>query len=72
MATKTSERDIFHSFVWNLIFVDTKYCVGAFDRPPTPWASRPNSFAADYDHVSLYFGSHMSCQYFRYSPDALS
>ncbi len=40
--------------------------------PPTPWASRPNSFAADCDHVSLYFGSRMSCRYFRYSPDALS
>ena len=28
----------------------------------SPLANLPNSFADDFDHVSLYFGCHMSCR----------
>jgi len=31
-----------------------------------PFASLPNSFADDLDHISLYFGCLMSWRYFRY------
>ena len=35
--------------------------VGFFMRPPTPLASRPNSFAEDVIQFFLYFGFLISC-----------
>ena len=46
--------------------------VGFFIRPPTPFASRPNSFADDVLQLFLYFGFFIGCLQLRSFPVSVS
>ena len=48
-------------------FLMNRIVLVGLTRPSfNPFASLPNSFADDLDHISLYFGCLMSWRYFKY------